>query len=403
MKRGPFVDDNAPPLRWPWWLSVVLCAVGLTLSILLERIHIKIHSDPAFHSFCSVDRTVNCDIVARSSYAVILGVPVAVWGIFGYVVAGLVAVWGARRREPRLTAGCALYLTSAFTLGSVGLGAVSAFLISAVCILCIATYGVNVLLLLCAVVAARDSGLRSSLAEPWRALRGRRGVLSLVILVACAVLLIVAYPSYWKAAQSAERPTPTEPTVPHGIEPGGGRFIGAEKPAVTLLEYSDYECPYCRQAHTQLRALIERYPTLLRLVHRHYPLDISCNSSLKAKMHENACFAAMIAECAGKQDRFWQANDYLFAEARALGSRSNAEIARDLGLDLKALETCLRSDGPRAVAADVDEGNRLNIQGTPTFFVEGQTYTGTFPPWLVGRLARAAAAADADTKTDTAH
>ncbi len=402
MKRSPFVDDDAPPLRWPWWLSVVACAVGLTLSILLERIHIKIHSDPTFHSFCSVDRKVNCDIVARSSYAVFLGVPIAVWGIFGYVVAGLVAVWGARRREPRLAAGCALYLTSAFTFASVGLGAVSAFLISAVCILCLATYGVNVLLLLCAVVAARNGGLRSSLAEPWRALRTRRGVRWLLTLVACAVLLIVAYPSYWKEAQSAERSMPTELNVPHGIEPGGGHFIGADKPAVTLLEYSDYECPYCRQAHIQLRALVERYPTLLRLVHRHYPLDISCNSSLKAKMHENACFAAMIAECAGEQDRFWQADDYLFSEVRAIGSRSNAEIARDLGLDPKALETCLRSDGPRAVALDVDEGNRLNIQGTPTFFVEGQTYTGTVPSWLPGRLARAAAAADAGVKTDAA-
>src|SRR5664279_347237 len=238
MKQGRFVDDNAPPLRWPWWLSMVLCAVGLTLSILLERIHIKIHSDPAFHSFCSVDRTVNCDIVARSSYAVLLGVPVAVWGILGYVVAGFVAIWGARRRETRVAAGCALYLASAFTLTRVGLGAVSAFLISAVCLLCIATYGVNVLLLLCAIVAARNRGLRSSFAEPWRALRSRRGVLSLVILVACAVLLIVVYPSYWKPAQSAERSTPTEPTVPHGIEPGGGHFIGAEKPAVTLLEFS---------------------------------------------------------------------------------------------------------------------------------------------------------------------
>src|SRR6266540_6765200 len=228
MKRGRFVDDNAPPLRWPWWLSAVLCAVGLTLSILLERIHVKIHGDPTFHSFCSVDRTMNCDIVARSAYAVLLGVPLAVWGIFGYLTAGFVAVWGARRRQPRLAAGCALYLASAFTLSSVGLGAISAFLISAVCILCIATYGVNVLLLLCAIVATRDSGLRSSLSEPWRALRSRRGIQLLVILVACAGLLIVAYPSYWKPAQSTERPKPADPTVPHGIEPGGGHFIGAE-------------------------------------------------------------------------------------------------------------------------------------------------------------------------------
>jgi protein-disulfide isomerase len=149
-----------------------------------------------------------------------------------------------------------------------------------------------------------------------------------------------------------------------------------------------------------LRSLVEHYPTLLRLVHRHYPLDQSCNSTVKARMHENACFAAMIAECAGQQDRFWQANDYLFAEARMLHSRANAEIARDLELDAAALETCLRGEGPRSVALDVDEGNRLNIQGTPTFFVEGKTYTGTYPPWLLTRLQSIAAGVDTD-KTNT--
>ena len=115
-------------------------------------------------------------------------------------------------------------------------------------------------------------------------------------------------------------------------------------------------------------------------------------------MHENACFAAMIAECAGRQDRFWQANDYLFAEARTLHARPNSEIARDIGLDLAALEACLREQGPRAVAFDVDEGNRLGIQGTPTFFTEGKTYTGTYPPWLPSRLQNAVAGIDGGTK-----
>jgi protein-disulfide isomerase len=166
---------------------------------------------------------------------------------------------------------------------------------------------------------------------------------------------------------------------------------------LTLIEFSDYECPFCRQAHAQLRALVERYPTLFRLVHRHYPLDKSCNSSITSRMHENACFAAMIAECAGRQNRFWQANDYLFAEARMLHSRPNSEIARDLGLDAAALDTCLREEGPRSVALDVDEGNRLNIQGTPTFSIEGKIYTGAWPPWLLTRLQNAAAGRDGGT------
>jgi len=157
--------------------------------------------------------------------------------------------------------------------------------------------------------------------------------------------------------------------------------------------------PEISRSHTQLRSLVEHYPTLLRLVHRHYPLDQSCNSTVKARMHENACFAAMIAECAGRQDRFWQANDYVFAEARMLHARPNREIARDIGLAPAALEACLREEGPRRVAFDVDEGNRLDIQGTPTFFVEGKTYTGTYPPWLLSRLQSAAAGVDGGAKS----
>lgn len=397
MKRGQITDDAAPPARWPWWVALLSCLAGLVLSILLERLHFQLHNDPAFHSFCAIDRTVNCDIVARSRYAVLFGVPVAAWGIFGYAVASVVTLWGALRRRSLLAAGCGLYLAILFTVSSVGLGAVSAFLVSAVCILCLGTYAANIFFLICMVIAARGLGLRAALAEPLRALRQRTGrvLVTLAILGACAAALMLAHPA---ASKQPSRPSPKAPTLPHGIEPGGGHFIGAEKPTVTLVEFSDYECPYCRQAHAQLRALLERFPTQLRLVHRHYPLDQACNSSMKAPMHQNACFAAMITECAGRQDRFWQANDYVFAEARMLHARPTSEIARDLGLDPAALEACLREEGPRSVALDVDEGNRLDIQGTPTFFTEGKRYTGTYPSWLLGRLQAGTAGVDGGAK-----
>jgi protein-disulfide isomerase len=401
MKPGQISDDAAPPARWPWWLALLFCLAGLGLSVLLEQLHFKVHTDPAFHSFCAIDRTVNCDIVARSPYAVLFGVPVAAWGIFGYALAALVSLWGALARRKLLAAGCALYLAILFTASSAVLGTVSAVLVTAVCILCLASYLANLLFLTCALVIGRGVGLRAALSEPLRFLRQRTGraLFILVILASCVAVVVAAHPSYWKTASATSRTHPTAPTLPNGIEPGGGHFIGAEKPTITLVEFSDYECPYCRLAHTQLRSLLERYPTQLRLVHRHYPLDQSCNSSLKAPMHENACFAAMVAECAGRQDRFWQANDYLFAEARTLHARPNSEIAHDLGLDAKVFETCLREEGPRSVAFDVDEGNRLGIQGTPTFFTEGQTYTGTVPPWLPRRLQNATAGIDGGAKT----
>ena len=89
MKRGQPPDDAAPPTRarWPWWVALLASLVGLGLSIVLEQIHFRTHTDPGFHSFCAIDRTVNCDIVARSPYSVFFGVPVAAWGIFAYALA----------------------------------------------------------------------------------------------------------------------------------------------------------------------------------------------------------------------------------------------------------------------------------------------------------------------------
>ncbi len=388
MKRGEPSDEAAPPARrWPWWLALLACIAGLWLSIVLAQLHFKTHHDPTFHSFCAFDRTVNCDIVARSKYAVVFGVPVATWGIFAYAVAALVALWGLRARS-RLAAACGLGLGITYVASSAVLGAISAFLVSAVCILCIGTYGVNVVFLIAMVLAGRP--VRATLAELPRFVRAHPGrtVLVLLILGGAKLALIAAHPSYWSAAEAA-RPKPSAPVLPHGIEPGGGHYLGALHPVLTVTEFSDYECPYCKQAHAQIRDLLERFPTRLRLVHRHYPLDPKCNSTIQGRMHDNACFAAAVAECAGRQDRFWQANDYLFAEARSLHARGNAEIARDLGLDPAKLDNCLHEEGPRTVALDVDEGNRLQIQGTPTFVIEGKTYMGNLPPWVQTRLQNA--------------
>ena len=403
MKRGQFPDEADPPARvarWPWWVALLCCLAGLWLSIVLEQIHFKIHTDPTFHSFCAIDRKVNCDIVARSPYAVLFGVPVAAWGIFAYAVAGLVSLWGLRSRRPQLAIGCGLGLALIYAVASVVLGGVSAFLVTVVCILCLATYGINVVFLICMLLAARPMGFWPALAELPAALRARplRVFAVLALLGGAKIALVVGHPTYWNAAPATGRTKPVAPILPHGVEPGGGHYLGAEQPLLTITEFSDYECPYCRQSHTQIRDLLERFPTRLRLVHRHYPLDQSCNSSINSRMHENACFAATVAECAGRQDRFWQANDYMFAEARSLHARPNAEIARDLGLDAKALENCLREEGPRSVARDVDEGNRLGIQGTPTFVIEGKTHMGNLPPFVLERL-QAAATAVVDSGT----
>src|SRR5438093_1453862 len=86
---------------------------------------------------------------------------------------------------------------------------------------------------------------------------------------------------------------------------------GPEDAAITIVEFSDFQCPHCAEAFPELRKLL-RSRSDVRLVFRHYPLDSSCNTSLPVPLHPNACLAAIAAECAGDQGRFWEYHDVLF-------------------------------------------------------------------------------------------
>ena len=235
MKREQSEDEaTAAPrvARWPWWVALLCCLAGLWLSIVLEQIHFKIHTNPAFHSFCAIDRKVNCDIVSRSPYAVFFGVPVAAWGIFAYAAAAVVSLWGLRSRRSRLAIGCGLSLGLLYVAASVVLGAISAFLVTAICILCLATYGLNLVFLVSMLLAARPVGFWAALAELPRVLRARplRVLVILGLLGAAKLILVAAHPSYWKSPAATARTKPTAPLLPHGFEPGGGHYLGAERP-----------------------------------------------------------------------------------------------------------------------------------------------------------------------------
>lgn len=155
------------------------------------------------------------------------------------------------------------------------------------------------------------------------------------------------------------------------------RAAAATEP-LTIVEYSDYECPYCARAHADLRAAVARRPDV-RIEHRNFPLDSACNSSVRRPLHRDACMLARAAVCADEQGRLWQMNDALYGNQRA--RRPVDELARDAGLDVARLRDCMRS--PRAaerVASEIAAGIAAGVGATPTYVVRGAVYTGTLPP-----------------------
>ena len=146
-------------------------------------------------------------------------------------------------------------------------------------------------------------------------------------------------------------------------------IAGSRSPhAVTLLEYGDYECPHCGQAHYVLQELMQQAEDQIRLVFRNFPL---------AQIHPHAQRAAEAAEAAGAQGRFWEMHDTLFENQDALEDEDLVGYAQQLGLDLDRFQLELfRGDYAERVREDFISGVRSGVNGTPTFFINGRRYNG---------------------------
>ena len=169
-------------------------------------------------------------------------------------------------------------------------------------------------------------------------------------------------------------------TVPEtGQGSDGGHWAGAAHPTVTVVEYTDYECPYCRTAHKKLRALLEKYTDQVRVVHRHFPLDNACNPMVTRPFHARACEFSKAVVCAGRQGRFWEMNDAIFS-AQDKVRAANVDLqkfALQLGLDRSEFTECVAGDEAlEEIHGDIEMGRMAGVRATPTFVIDGKMFTG---------------------------
>lgn len=168
---------------------------------------------------------------------------------------------------------------------------------------------------------------------------------------------------------------PSEPSAP----PTGSKVevsvdddpsIGPEDAPVTIVEFSDFECPYCGKVVPTVKQILKEYEGKVRLVFRDFPLGF----------HQNAQKAAEAAECADDQDKFWEYHYKLFENQKALDVSSLKQYAKDLGLDSSEFNTCLDSGKhEEEVKKDMAEGQSYGVSGTPAFFINGIKVSGAQP------------------------
>jgi protein-disulfide isomerase len=149
------------------------------------------------------------------------------------------------------------------------------------------------------------------------------------------------------------------------------RVRGDPNAPITIVEFSDFQCPFCQRSHAVVKELLSKYAGKVKVAYRDFPLR---------QIHPQADAAAEAARCAGEQGKFWQFHDRLFETSRSLDLAAFADHAAAIGLDQSRFVECLAADKFEAqIEQDLQDGTQAGVNGTPGFFINGVMVTGAQP------------------------
>ncbi len=375
----------------------VLAALGLAISIVIQVVHGRLAADVNYASFCNVSASINCDVVLSSRYASLAGVSVAAWAILYYfAVLGLAAgVAVANRASARETLGTLIVGAAVWgLLFSIYMAVIAFFVLHTICLMCGALYLVSVGFFLAAWrlrIGLRVIGRRQAAA------RAGQDRLVFAGSIAAAVALIAI--GSWEALGRGGRLTDaadiarrrpdfyrwylSQPLAQVALD-ARRNARGSAEASVTIVEFSDFECAHCAAFHQSLEDVLHQMGKRVRVVFRHFPLDSACNPKVATPVHPSACMAAVAAECAAEQGKFWQYHNLLFANQQQLGRAFLVQYATRLGMDVARFTDCLgTTEAPERVRDDIEEASRLGVDSTPTVFINGRKIKGALEPELL--------------------
>jgi protein-disulfide isomerase/uncharacterized membrane protein len=385
------------PFPFPIYFGTIafLLLAGLADSIYLSAHHYLVYTDIGYESFCAISKAINCDTVSQSPYSIFIGVPVAVWGVAGYLFCLLLLPFALSADAGKMRMWPLIFTISlVFSVISIVFAVISTRYIRSYCIMCILSYGINFLLLFYSWLITRRFGEKEGTVEGFRqdikfVFDKRR--LSFFLFAPYAVLVISAFvyfPAYWNLS-----PPPLSANIPKGMTEDGHPWIGgsgtggSENPELVITEFTDYLCFQCRKMHFFLRRFVEKNPEKIRLIHRHYPMDHRYNPLVKEPFHTGSGDMSLLSIYAAKEGKFWEMNDILF-DTDISGEEINIrELAEKTGLDADKLAASIFDNNIRRnLWLDIRDGLKAGITGTPAYMINGKLYLGEIPADILKKV-----------------
>jgi len=173
-----------------------------------------------------------------------------------------------------------------------------------------------------------------------------------------------------KAAARPSGPKRPDPEKVYDIEVGDAPIRGSKSAKVTIVEWADFQCPFCVRVNPTLEQIAKEYGDKVRFAFKHLPLS----------MHAKARAAHTASEAAHRQGKFWEMHDRIFAKPRDLSPETYLRYAKEMGLDIDQYNSDLASSSVRKlIDSDLDVARKLGVSGTPSFFINGRFLSGAQP------------------------
>lgn len=388
-------------------LLILLSLIGLAISLYLTIHHFKILTQGfTAPSFCSMGGKFDCDVVNMSSFSKFGPFPVAGLGMIYFFYLLLASIYARLVPESAKAAlSLPFFMSIPAFVFSIYLGGISSFILGTWCIFCISLYLINIvnLILFYKILGISFLQTGSFFMNYLKKIFGKANTLNfeanfwshaLFALVVISISSFILYSHEHKYAADFEdfdhkayldffyvqKPLPN-------IEVKGHPLWGKEGAPVTIVEFSDFECPFCKKAALNLKPRLKEFEKNVAFYFFNYPLDKSCNPYMQRDLHEHACDAAKAVLCAQVQGKFWPYHDILFENQPKFSMDQLKGYAQRTGLDVKKFEECLSSEETKnKVLVDIEAGKTIGLQGTPMVILNGRVLKDWYNPVVLKLL-----------------
>ena len=378
-----------------------LSLLGLAVAGYLAYLHIGLlRGELLGGAVCSAGGAFNCHAVTGGAWGQWFGVPLAFWGVVGYVMVFALGLFGLQSEEAATAAvPLIVVLTTLFLIANLWLLIIMAFVIRLFCLLCLLIDATNIGLLLVSLQGfgapwGRAFGQAAASLQALLPSRRNPGALlcwAIIVLGIAGVASVHAATTFVAKGSTSDVERQIREYVQRQsrvtVDVTGDPRHGSPSASVQLIEFSDFLCPACQRASRFNPIILANHRRDATLIFKHFPLDTSCNDKISRTVHPGACRLAAASECAHEQGKFWLFHDMVFEQGPAYNVNNIEGDVTHLGIDFSTFRACMDSGrGMEAVKKDIAEAAKIQVASTPTYVINGLPMAGGLSPAVFDQL-----------------